>query len=80
MSLVLIQKINCLKCYSCEFCGDPFNNSSYPLKNCPTGFDYCTKTIYYSRAGVMPFWQVRLDDNTIKILALYIHSLGGGTE
>ena len=38
------------------------------------------KTIYYSRAGVMPFWQVRLDDNTIKILALYIHSLGGGTE
>ena len=38
------------------------------------------KTIYYSRAGVMPFWQGRLDDNTIKILALYIHSLGGGTE
>jgi cytochrome c oxidase cbb3-type subunit 3 len=36
------------------------------------------KTIYYSRAGVMPFWQGRLDDNTIKILALYIHSLGGG--
>jgi cytochrome c oxidase cbb3-type subunit 3 len=38
------------------------------------------KTIYYSRAGVMPFWQGRLDDNTIKILALYIHSLGGGVE
>jgi cytochrome c oxidase cbb3-type subunit 3 len=38
------------------------------------------KTIYYSRAGVMPYWQGRLDDNTIKILALYIHSLGGGTE
>lgn len=38
------------------------------------------KTVYYSRAGVMPFWQGRLDDNTIKILALYIHSLGGGTE
>ena len=38
------------------------------------------KAIYYSRAGVMPFWQGRLDDNTIKILALYIHSLGGGTE
>ena len=38
------------------------------------------KTIYYSRAGVMPFWQGRLDDNTIKILALYIHSLGGGAQ
>jgi len=38
------------------------------------------KTIYYSKAGVMPFWQGRLDDNTIKILALYIHSLGGGVQ
>lgn len=35
-------------------------------------------TIYYARAGVMPFWQNRLDDNTIKQLALYVHSLGGG--
>lgn len=38
------------------------------------------KTIYYSRAGVMPFWQGRLDDNTIKILSIYIHSLGGGVQ
>ena len=35
-------------------------------------------TIYYSRAGVMPYWKDRLDDNTIKNLTLYIHSLGGG--
>lgn len=35
-------------------------------------------TIYYARAGVMPFWKNRLDDNTIKSLALYVHSLGGG--
>lgn len=38
------------------------------------------KTIYYSKAGVMPFWQGRLDDNTIKILSIYIHSLGGGAQ
>ncbi len=38
------------------------------------------KTIYYSKAGVMPFWQGRLDDNTIKILSIYIHSLGGGVQ
>lgn len=35
-------------------------------------------TITYSRAGVMPYWEKRLDDNTIKQLALYVHSLGGG--
>lgn len=35
-------------------------------------------TIYYARNGVMPFWNDRLDDNTIKQVALYVHSLGGG--
>jgi cytochrome c oxidase cbb3-type subunit 3 len=35
-------------------------------------------TINYSRNGVMPYWKGRLDDATIKQLALYIHSLGGG--
>lgn len=35
-------------------------------------------TIYYARAGVMPYWNNRLDDNTIKSLSIYVHSLGGG--
>lgn len=35
-------------------------------------------TINYSRAGVMPYWSSRLDDEIIKQLALYVHSLGGG--
>ena len=35
-------------------------------------------TVTYSRAGVMPYWIGRLDDNTIKQLSLYVHSLGGG--
>jgi hypothetical protein len=56
ISLVLIQEINCLKCYSCEFCDDPFKNSSYPLINCPTGFDYCTKTIYYSSRNAFYYY------------------------
>ncbi len=30
------------------------------------------------RAGVMPAWDGRLDDSTIKQLAIYVHSLGGG--
>jgi cytochrome c oxidase cbb3-type subunit 3 len=35
-------------------------------------------SITYSRAGVMPYWTGRLDDNTIKELTLYVYSLGGG--
>ena len=30
------------------------------------------------RHGVMPSWSGRLDANTIKMLAVYVHSLGGG--
>jgi cytochrome c oxidase cbb3-type subunit 3 len=35
-------------------------------------------TIHYARNGVMPYWIGRLDDNTIKQLAIYVHLLGGG--
>ncbi len=35
-------------------------------------------TVTYAHAGVMPYWIDRLDDNTIKELAIYVHSLGGG--
>ncbi len=34
--------------------------------------------IFHGRAGVMPAWADRLDAITIKALAAYIHSLGGG--
>jgi cytochrome c oxidase cbb3-type subunit III len=36
------------------------------------------RTISYSHGGVMPNWGARLDDETIKELAIYVHSLGGG--
>jgi cytochrome c oxidase cbb3-type subunit III len=37
-----------------------------------------TETITYSRRGVMPAWGARLDPVTIKMLATYVHSRGGG--
>ncbi len=37
-----------------------------------------TFSVSYAHAGVMPYWVGRLDENTIKQLALYVHSLGGG--
>ncbi|MGF1456165.1 MAG: cytochrome-c oxidase, cbb3-type subunit III [Alphaproteobacteria bacterium] len=42
--------------------------------------DALYQTIYYSRAGVMPGWKNRLTDTTIRALAIYVHSLGGGEE
>jgi len=35
-------------------------------------------SITFARAGVMPAWSGRLDEVTLKQLALYVHSLGGG--
>ncbi|HEY8380534.1 MAG TPA: cytochrome-c oxidase, cbb3-type subunit III [Microvirga sp.] len=35
-------------------------------------------TITNGRKGVMPAWETRLDPVTVKSLAVYIHSLGGG--
>ena len=37
-----------------------------------------TDTIANSRYGVMPRWNNRLDPATIRMLAIYVHSLGGG--
>jgi len=36
------------------------------------------ETIANGRAGVMPAWEGRLDPTTIKVMAVYVHSLGGG--
>ncbi len=36
------------------------------------------QTIYGPRGGVMPAWGDRLDAATIRSLAIYVHSLGGG--
>ncbi len=38
------------------------------------------ETIYYARNSVMPAWKERLDEATIKKLAVYVYSLGGGVE
>jgi cytochrome c oxidase cbb3-type subunit 3 len=35
-------------------------------------------SIHGPRSGVMPSWQDRLDPATVRALAIYVHSLGGG--
>lgn len=38
------------------------------------------KTIYSARAGMMPAWGQRLDENTLRQLTVFLHQLGGGEE
>lgn len=40
--------------------------------------DTVYQTIYNARAGVMPFWKGKLPDDTLRMLTVYVHSLGGG--
>ncbi|WP_050386090.1 cytochrome-c oxidase, cbb3-type subunit III [Bradyrhizobium pachyrhizi] len=40
--------------------------------------DTLVETISYGRGGIMPAWSGRLDPVTVKALAVYVHSLGGG--
>jgi cytochrome c oxidase cbb3-type subunit III len=36
------------------------------------------RSVAQSRRGVMPAWEGRLDEATIKQLTIWVHSLGGG--
>lgn len=36
------------------------------------------QTVYNARAGVMPSWKGKLSEDTIRMLTVYVHSLGGG--
>jgi cytochrome c oxidase cbb3-type subunit III len=38
------------------------------------------ESISAGRGGVMPSWESRFDAATLKMLAVYVYSLGGGTE
>ncbi|MEC8179159.1 MAG: cytochrome C oxidase Cbb3, partial [Pseudomonadota bacterium] len=38
------------------------------------------RQILNPRMGVMPAWGERLDPLTIKMIAAYVHSLGGGED
>ncbi len=41
-------------------------------------YDDIAYQINYARNGVMPAWQNRLDEASIRAVAAYVHSLGGG--
>ncbi len=72
---------NCAACHGAQGQGNPQAGAPRLTdKIWLYGGDRATiiRTISYSRGGVMPNWGARLDDETIKELAVYVHSLGGG--
>lgn len=71
-------------CASCHGeSGEGGREFGAPRLNSPIwlyGGDYDTiyDVVYNGRSGVMPYWSSILPDSTIRQLAIYVHSLGGG--
>ncbi len=55
--------------------GPPLNNAIWLYEG---GVDAIIEQINQPKHGVMPAWNDKLDDVTIKQLAVYVYSLGGG--
>ncbi len=72
---------NCVACHGDNAKGNPdFGAPNLTDKIWLYGSDEATliETITNGRGGVMPAWEGRLDPTTIKAMAVYVHSLGGG--
>lgn len=74
---------NCVACHGASGEGDraqgaPKLNDAIWLYG--STHELVARQILAPRMGVMPKWEGRLDPVTIKMLAAYVHSLGGGEE
>ncbi|CCD92197.1 cytochrome-c oxidase fixP chain [Bradyrhizobium sp. ORS 375] len=72
---------NCVACHGDNAKGNPeVGAPNLTDKIWLYGSDEATliETITNGRGGVMPAWEGRLDPTTIKAMAVYVHSLGGG--
>jgi cytochrome c oxidase cbb3-type subunit 3 len=72
---------NCVACHGETASGNP--DMGAPPLNAGVwlyGGDKATlvQTITHGRGGQMPAWSERLDGATVKMLAVYVHQLGGG--
>ena len=74
---------NCVVCHA----ANPADNRAFGAPDLTDAIwlfggdrDALTQTVTNARYGVMPAWGTRLDPVTIKMLAAYVHSLGGGED
>ena len=76
-------EVYCGACHGVGGEGDP-DGSRAPSLNDPiwlyagTEAQIAAQTLYVPRHGVMPGWTDRLGDVTVRKLAIFVHSLGGG--
>ncbi len=72
---------NCAACHGekaegvAELGGPALNNAIWLYQG---GIEGITAQINTPKHGVMPAWRTKLGDTTVKQLAVYVHSLGGG--
>ncbi len=72
---------NCTACHKSDGTGNrEFGapNLTDAIWHYGAGIDEIARQIATPRHGVMPAWKDRLDEATLKQLAVYVHSLGGG--
>ncbi|MEM8646531.1 MAG: c-type cytochrome, partial [Pseudomonadota bacterium] len=72
---------NCAACHKEDGAGDPEQgapNLKDAIWHYGSSKQEIAQQIYKPRHGVMPGWVNRLDDETLKKLTVYVHSLGGG--
>lgn len=72
---------NCASCHGADGKGDyEFGapNLADAIWLYGGSYENVYESVFNARAGMMPAWKDRLDDNTIRQLAIYVHELGGG--
>lgn len=73
---------NCAACHGemgegiSELGGPAINNSIWLFGD--GSFEAITAQLNQPQQGVMPAWNIKLGETTVKQLAVYVHSLGGG--
>lgn len=78
---VQIYEDNCASCHMSDGAGDKFlgaPNLSDKIWLIGKDRDTLYQSIGNMKPSVMPAWHKRLDEATIRSLAIYVHSLGGG--
>ena len=74
-------EMQCSSCHALDGTGDRFQGApnltdkEWLYGSSPAAI---RETIYNARNSIMPHWNERLDEATIKALAVYVHTLGGG--
>ncbi|WP_416896869.1 MAG: cytochrome-c oxidase, cbb3-type subunit III [Minwuia sp.] len=72
---------NCAACHGEKGLGDQSQgapNLADPIALYGSGVRDIQRQVHAPQHGVMPAWNFRLQDATLKQLAIYVHSLGGG--